>query len=63
VQLHPDQEMSAVELMDHCRGKLAAYKLPDEVRFVTEVPMSSVRRVQRVKLREAARRELESGAG
>ncbi len=60
IQLHPDQEMTAVEIMDHCRGKLAAYKLPDEVRFVAEVPMSSVRRVQRVKLREAARRELES---
>jgi len=59
VQLHPDMEMTATEVMDHCRGKLAAFKLPDEVRFVAEVPMSSVRRVQRVKLREQAKKELE----
>ena len=52
VQLHPDMEMTAVEVMDHCRGTLAAFKLPDEVRFLDELPMSSVRRVQRVKLRE-----------
>jgi acyl-CoA synthetase (AMP-forming)/AMP-acid ligase II len=59
VQLHPGQEMTPVELMDHLRTKLAAYKLPDEVRFLAEVPMSSVRRVRRVMLREEARRELE----
>ena len=63
VQLHPDVEMTAVEVMDHCRGKLAAFKLPDEVRFLDELPMSSVRRVQRVKLREEAVKELEEGAG
>jgi len=62
VQLHPDMEMTATELMEHCRASLAAFKLPDEVRFVAEVPMSSVRRVQRVKLREEAQRELESKA-
>ena len=63
VQLHPDIEMTAVEVMEYCRGKLAAFKLPDEVRFLDELPMSSVRRVQRVKLREEARREMESRAG
>ena len=63
VQLHPEMEMTAVEVMDHCRGKLAAFKLPDEVRFMDELPMSSVRRVQRVKLREQAAMELEEGAG
>jgi acyl-CoA synthetase (AMP-forming)/AMP-acid ligase II len=55
--------MTATEIMDHCRGKLAAFKLPDEVRFVPELPMSSVRRVQRIKLREQARREMESASG
>ena len=63
VQLHPDQEMTAVEVRDHCRANLAAFKQPDEVRFLTEVPVSSIRKVQRVRLREEARRELESGAG
>ena len=63
VQLHPDVEMTAVELRDHCRANLAAFKQPDEVRFLAEVPMSSVRKVRRVKLRELARREMESGAG
>ncbi|MFN2121743.1 MAG: class I adenylate-forming enzyme family protein, partial [Anaerolineales bacterium] len=63
IQLQPEQEMTATEIMDHCRGKLAAFKLPDEVRFVPELPMSSVRRVQRIKLREQARREMESASG
>ena len=59
VQLHPDQTVTATELVDHCRGQLAAFKIPDEVRFVDSLPMSPVRRVQRWKLREQAKAERE----
>jgi acyl-CoA synthetase (AMP-forming)/AMP-acid ligase II len=63
VQLHPGQAATAAELVDHCRVYLAPFKIPDEVRFVEALPLSAVRRVQRWKLREEARKEREQGAG
>jgi acyl-CoA synthetase (AMP-forming)/AMP-acid ligase II len=59
VQLHPGQTMTAAEVVDHCRERLAPFKIPDEVRFVEALPLSPVRRVQRFKLREEAKREAE----
>lgn len=63
VQLRPNMEMSAVEVMDHCRAALSAYKLPDEVRFVDSLPLSATQRVRRWLLREEAKRELEQASG
>ncbi len=59
VLLHPGQTMTAAEVVDHVRGRLAPFKIPDEVRFVDALPLSPVRRVQRWKLREEAKKELE----
>lgn len=39
------------ELIDHCRTKLAAYKLPTEIEFRKELPMSNVGKVLRKALR------------
>ena len=39
------------ELIEFCRGQLASFKLPREVRFVTEWPMSATK-IQRFKLLE-----------
>ncbi len=63
VVLRPGVEMTAVELVDYCRGQLATHKLPDEVRFVPSLPVSATQRVQRWRLREEAAKELEQGAG
>jgi acyl-CoA synthetase (AMP-forming)/AMP-acid ligase II len=57
VQLVPGQEMEAAEVVDHCRGQLASYKLPAEVRLVQQLPLTPQRRVQRFKLRAAALEE------
>jgi acyl-CoA synthetase (AMP-forming)/AMP-acid ligase II len=51
--------LTAEQILDHCRGQIAPYKMPDEVRFVSELPMTATRKVQKYALREQARQELE----
>ncbi len=40
------------ELIEHCRGRLAAYKLPKSVRFVPELPKSPVGKLLRRAVRD-----------
>ena len=58
VQLMPGTEMTAAEVVDHCRQGLAAYEIPSEVRFVEALPLSAVRKVLRYKLREMAQSDV-----
>jgi fatty-acyl-CoA synthase len=51
VELMPGQELSGEEVIEHCRGKIASFKIPRQVRFVTEWPMSATK-IQKTKLRE-----------
>ncbi len=51
VELMPGRTASTEELIDHCRGQVANFKLPREIRFVTEWPMSATK-IQKFKLRE-----------
>ncbi len=54
VELRPDATVSADELIAHCRGLLAAYKIPREVRF-EEIPKTSTGKIQKFLLREIAK--------
>ncbi len=54
VELQNGANTSAQELIDHCKGQLASFKVPREVHFVTEWPMSSTK-VQKFKLKELLR--------
>jgi fatty-acyl-CoA synthase len=51
VVTRPGALTDAVELTEHCRQRLAAYKVPHEVVFVDELPRSSVGKVLRRNLR------------
>ncbi|MCU1501377.1 MAG: AMP-binding protein, partial [Ilumatobacteraceae bacterium] len=51
VELVAGAHATAEELIAHCRGQLASFKVPREVRFVTEWPMSATKIQKRV-LRE-----------
>lgn len=51
VQLRPGATATEDELIDHCRGKIATFKVPRYVRFVAEWPMSGTK-VQKYRLRE-----------
>ena len=52
VVLKPGASASEQELVDHCRGELAAYKLPRSVIFVDDLPRTSTGKVMRRELRK-----------
>ena len=55
----PDgQDANAKEIRDFCRSKIAHYKVPRYVKFVTEFPMTVTGKVQKYKMREFAIKEL-----
>ena len=54
VELKAGAAVSAAELIAHCRGLLASYKVPREVRF-EEIPKTSTGKIQKFVLRERAR--------
>ena len=40
------------EIIEYCRDKLAPYKVPREVEFLTELPKSAIGKILRRKLKE-----------
>ncbi len=59
VERKDGSQVSAQELIDHCRREIASFKVPRHVRFVTEWPMSASK-IQKFRLRDELVRELES---
>jgi acyl-CoA synthetase (AMP-forming)/AMP-acid ligase II len=53
----PGATLTEAQILDHCRGQIAPYKIPDEVRLVAELPMTATGKVQRFALREQALKE------
>jgi fatty-acyl-CoA synthase len=54
VELRPGATASADEIMEHCRGLLARYKVPKEIRF-EPIPKTSTGKIQKFQLRERAK--------
>jgi long-chain acyl-CoA synthetase len=52
IVLKPDASISADEVVAHCRGLIAGYKLPRSIEFRTALPMSSVGKVLKNELRK-----------
>ena len=52
VELHDGERMTDDEVIGHCKGQMAGFKVPRHIRFVTEWPMSSTK-VQKFKLLES----------
>jgi fatty-acyl-CoA synthase len=57
VQMKPGVEVTETEIIDFCVGKIATYKVPRYVRFVSEWPMSGTK-IQKFVLREMITEEL-----
>jgi long-chain acyl-CoA synthetase len=51
VSLRPGAEATAGELTEHARQHLAAYKYPREITIVDAIPLTSVGKLDRKKLR------------
>jgi len=54
VELKPGASPSADELIAHCKGLLAGYKVPREIRF-EPIPKTSTGKIQKFQLRERAK--------
>ena len=58
VRLEPGATLSAAQVIAHCRGKIASFKIPRHVIFVDEFPMTSSGKIQKTRLRDRAAAEL-----
>jgi fatty-acyl-CoA synthase len=54
VETKPEAQVTAAELIAHCKGLLAGYKVPREVRFEA-IPKTSTGKIQKFQLRERAK--------
>jgi fatty-acyl-CoA synthase len=53
VEARPEARVSAEELIAHCKGLLAGYKVPREIRF-EPIPKTSTGKIQKFQLRQRA---------
>jgi fatty-acyl-CoA synthase len=59
VELAPGQSLTEEEVIAYCQGRIARFKVPRYVRFVSEWPMSATK-VQKFRLREQLMTELDT---
>jgi fatty-acyl-CoA synthase len=57
IELVESKELTAEEVIEFCTGKIASFKVPRHVRFVTEWPMSATK-IQKFRLQERLAAEL-----
>ena len=50
--LKPGESATAEEIIEHCRGKIANFKLPKSVDFVSELPKGGTGKILKNVLRE-----------
>ena len=50
--------LTEADVLTHCRGRIASFKIPRHVLFVDDFPMTSSGKIQKVKLRDDALRRL-----
>lgn len=59
VELAEGESATEAELIEHCRGRIASFKIPRHVRFVADWPMSTSK-IQKFRLREQLIAELQA---
>jgi fatty-acyl-CoA synthase len=57
--LRPGQMLDEAGVRAFCQGQIAHYKVPRYIRFVQELPMTVTGKVQKFKMREAMKQELQ----
>ena len=58
IQLREGESATEEEIKEWCTGRIAHYKIPRYVKFVTEFPMTVTGKIQKFKMREISIREL-----
>ncbi|QLH74527.1 MAG: AMP-binding protein [Methanomassiliicoccales archaeon] len=54
--LKAGSKLTEADIQDHCRGKIAWYKIPKYIRFVDSYPMTASGKIMKYKLREESAR-------
>jgi fatty-acyl-CoA synthase len=60
LECYPGAQVTVAEILDFCRGQIAPFKIPEQVRFVERLPVTVTDKVQRFRLREMAAQELDT---
>lgn len=58
IRVKPDTDLTEAEIRSYCEGKIAHFKIPRYIQFVTEYPMTASGKIQKYKLREHALQSL-----
>jgi len=58
IQLKEGEGATEEEIKEFCKGKIAHYKIPRYIKFVTEFPMTVTGKIQKFKMREISIKEL-----
>ena len=58
VKCEPGSALTDADVLAHCKGRIASFKIPRHVIFVDDFPMTSSGKIQKVKLREEALRRI-----
>jgi fatty-acyl-CoA synthase len=58
VEPEPDQSLTETEVINYCKGKIATFKIPRHVIFVEDYPVTGSGKIQKVKLKEQALKQL-----
>jgi fatty-acyl-CoA synthase len=58
IQLKEGERATEEEIKEWCKGRIAHYKIPRYVKFVTEFPMTVTGKIQKFKMREISIKEL-----
>jgi fatty-acyl-CoA synthase len=61
VRCEAGASVTAAEILAFCRGRIASFKIPRHVVFVSDFPMTSTGKIQKGTLREEALRRLPAG--
>jgi fatty-acyl-CoA synthase len=61
IRCEPGHSLTEADVVAHCRGRIASFKIPRHVVFVDDFPMTSSGKIQKVKLREDALRRWPPG--
>jgi fatty-acyl-CoA synthase len=58
VKREPGSPLGEADVLSHCKGRIASFKIPRHVIFVDDFPLTRSGKIQKVKLREEALRRI-----
>jgi acyl-CoA synthetase (AMP-forming)/AMP-acid ligase II len=61
IEPQPGAALTITEVLNHCRGQIAPFKIPEEVRFIERLPATPTGKIQKYQLCELALQELNRG--